>query len=127
MNFDLDKLIQKGSEVAGTVQKTAGELAHKGKVQLDLAGAQSKLAKAQRQLGALVYSLSRNGEENKPLVDKYIEAIAAIESEIDALRGECGAEAEPAQPEKPATKVCPQCGAEVEEDALFCSGCGAQL
>ena len=29
-------------------------------------------------------------------------------------------------PEEP-VKNCPQCGCEVEEDALFCPGCGAQL
>ena len=39
------------------------------------------------------------------------------------------AAAEPAEekPEDNEAKTCPQCGCEVEEDALFCSGCGAQL
>ena len=44
--------------------------------------AQSKLYKAQRQLGALVYSLAKGNEENQPLVDKYIEMIANIEQEL---------------------------------------------
>ena len=42
-------------------------------------------------------------------------------------------EAEPAAPAestqagKPGRKYCPQCGAEVAPDALFCTKCGAQL
>ena len=47
---------------------------------------QNRLAKAQRQLGALVYSLHKAEEENQPLVDKYIENIAegkdAFEKEL---------------------------------------------
>ena len=131
MNFDLDKLLQKGGEVADAVSKTAVDLAQKGKTQLDLVSAQNRLSKAQRQLGALVYSQARNGEENKPLVHKYIEAIAAIEKEIDELRSHPqpaqAASPAPEQPAEPAARVCPNCGKEVSEDAMFCSGCGAQL
>ena len=58
---------------------------------------QTKLARAQRQLGALVYSLAKGNEENQPLVDKYIEMIDAIEKEPgrsarehrDARSGSC--------------------------------------
>ena len=36
-------------------------------------------------------------------------------------------EAAPEQPAQPARKTCPQCGAPVSDDALFCNKCGAQL
>ena len=107
---------------------------------------QGKLLKAQRQLGALVYSLAKGKEENQPLVDRYIEMIDHIEQEIARLKASLtpaeAAEAEyvvheevPAdQPEAPAAeavpeehKACPQCGAPVSDDALFCNKCGAQL
>ena len=67
-------------------------------------------------------------------MDKYIDEISALEQEIEQLRASVssgatvvpeGAEAEAA--EEPAARVCPQCGAEVPEDALFCSKCGSQL
>ena len=142
MAFDFDLLMKKGAEVAEAAKRTAVDLADKGKKQVDLVNEQAKLAKAQRQLGALVYSLAKNGEENQPLVDKYIQAIADIEAAIEELKAE-GVEveepveepivvdvveepaAEPA--EEPKAHTCPQCHAEVQEDALFCNQCGAQL
>ena len=132
MAFDFDKLIQKGTEMADAVKSTAVDLAEKGKKQVDLVSEQAKLAKAQRQLGALVYSLAKNGEENQPLVEKYIQAVAEIEDNIERLKTE--ADADVSDPEftdvtgeETHGRYCPQCGAEVEEDALFCNHCGAQL
>ena len=124
MKFDFDKILQAGSKAAETAKKTAVELADKGKKQVDLANEKNKLAKAQRQLGALVYSLHVNGEENQPLVEKYIQAIAEIEANIEALQAD---QAEIIAEEVELKKVCSQCGGEVEEDALFCNHCGAQL
>lgn len=40
---------------------------------------------------------------------------------------EPAAPAESAQAGEPGRKYCPQCGAEVAPDALFCTKCGAQL
>ena len=67
------------------------------------------------------------------LVKKYVDAISAIEEEIETLKKQESqgqttytyTYTAPAQ--EPGKKTCPQCGAEVDEDALFCSCCGAQL
>ena len=129
----------------------AMDLAERGKTQAKIVSEQAKLAKAQRQLGALVYSLAKGNEENQPLVDKYIEMIDSIERELASLKEALGPaaveitrdlEKEPvaadaAPTEEPAAetpaaaedapKACPQCGAPVSDDALFCNKCGAQL
>ena len=122
----------------------------KGRTQAKIVNAQSKLYKAQRQLGALVYSLAKGNEENQPLVDKYIEMIANIEQELSDLKAslepdtviettfeeteeaadgtaDAAAETAEAKPEDNEAKTCPQCGAPVSDDALFCNKCGAQL
>ena len=138
--MDFNKIKAMGLEYAEKGRNAAMDLAEKGKTQALLVNEQGKLLKAQRQLGALVYSLAKGKEENQPLVDKYIEMIDSIEQEITRLTATLTPaeaaevdyeapveEAEEAAPEQPARKTCPQCGAPVSDDALFCNKCGAQL
>lgn len=144
--MDFNKIKEMGFEYAEKGKNAAMDLAERGKTQAKIVSAQTRLAKAQRQLGALVYSLAKGHEENQPLVDKYIEMIDTIEEELSALKATLGpvaAEAEEAPVEESTTiefpidpvekdeteqrKTCPQCGAPVSEDALFCNKCGAQL
>lgn len=154
--LDFDKIKEQSMQFVDIAKKTAMDLADKGKNQLDLINQQTQLSKAQRQLGALVYSLHKSGEENQPLVDKYIEHIASIEAAIEEIKSRMTADeaaqaeeaaaqatdvadtAEAAAPEEvfeeeeelesnQPTKVCPVCNAKVDVDALFCNHCGAQL
>lgn len=147
--LDIEMLKEQGLQLVDTAKKTAQDLADKGKNQLDLINQQARLSKAQRQLGALVYSLHKAGEENQPLVDKYIEAVAEVEKAIEEIKANmtpeeymaaaAETEAEDILPddeeeieEEPVqlrgeTKTCPVCKAEVDGDALFCNHCGAQL
>ena len=152
--MDFNKIKEMGLEYAEKGKNAALDLAERGRTQAKIVNAQGKLYKAQRQLGALVYSLAKGNEENQPLVDKYIEMIASIEQEITDLKASLGpdtviettfeesepnevaaadvtadAAAEPAEakPEDDEAKTCPQCGAPVSDDALFCNKCGAQL
>ena len=76
----------------------------------------------------------------KNFLEETCEALEAIDADDPVLlREELGdvlmqvvfhaamEEAEEAAPEQPARKTCPQCGAPVSDDALFCNKCGAQL
>ena len=86
MDFDFNKIKEMGLEYAEKGKNAAKDLAEKGKTQALIVNEQGKLLKAQRQLGALVYSLAKGKEENQPLVDKYIEMIDNIEQEITRLK-----------------------------------------
>ena len=154
--LDIEMLKEQGLQLVDSAKKTAQDLADKGKNKLDLLNQQARLSKAQRQLGALVYSLHKAGEENQPLVDKYIAAVAEVEKAIEDIKAamtpeeraeaeaqeaadaeepvvsEDGEESEEEIEEEPVklrgeTKICPVCHAEVDADALFCNHCGAQL
>ena len=144
--MDFNKIKEMGLEYAEKGKNAALDLAEKGKTQALIVSEQGKLLKAQRQLGALVYSLAKGKEETQPLVDKYIEMIDSIEQEIARLKASLTPaeaaevdyvvhedvpaeepEAPAAEPAAEAHKSCPQCGAPVSDDALFCNKCGAQL
>lgn len=148
--LDIEMLKEQGLQLVDNAKKTAQDLADKGKNQLDLMNQQARLSRAQRQLGALVYSLHKAGEENQPLVDKYLEAVAEVEKAIEEIKAnmspeeymaaeeevqaqeEVPVEEEEEIEEEPVqlrgeTKICPVCKAEVDGDALFCNHCGAQL
>ena len=155
-----DTILAKSREYVEIGVSVASDLTEKGKTQAKILSNQAKINKAQRQLGALVYSLAKGNEENQPLVDKYIDMIDSIEQEnrqlkakltpaeatevenvtaepeadlADVMADPVQDEAEPAAPAEstqagePSRKYCPQCGAEVAPDALFCTKCGAQL
>ena len=150
--MDFNKIKEMGLEYAEKGRNAAMDLAERGRTQAKIVSEQTKLARAQRQLGALVYSLAKGNEENQPLVDKYIEMIANIEQELADLKASLEPDAviettfeekdeaddadvtedAPAasaeeKPEADEAKTCPQCGAPVSDDALFCNKCGAQL
>ena len=149
--LDIEMLKEQGLQLVDSAKKTAQDLADKGKSKLDLLNQQARLSKAQRQLGALVYSLHKAGEENPALVEKYIDAVAEVEKAIEEIKAgmtederaeveaqeaadaaEEATEQEEEIEEEPIqlrgeTKICPVCKAEVDGDALFCNHCGAQL
>ena len=153
--LDIEMLKEQGLQLVDSAKKTAQDLADKGKNKLDLLNQQARLSKAQRQLGALVYSLHKAA-----LVEKYINAVAEVEKAIEEIKANMTdderaevetqetAETEEAPAEEPAaeknaeseetieeepihlrgeTKICPVCKAEVDGDAMFCNHCGAQL
>ena len=154
--LDIEMLKEQGLQLVDSAKKTAQDLADKGKNKLDLLNQQARLSKAQRQLGALVYSLHKAGEENPALVEKYIDAVAEVEKAIEEIKAnmtederaeveaqetveaaEDAAEASAEEEEeiieeepvhlRGETKICPVCKSEVDGDALFCNHCGAQL
>ena len=92
--MDFNKIKEMGLEYAEKGRNAAMDLAERGRTQAKIVSEQTKLARAQRQLGALVYSLAKGNEENQPLVDKYIEMIGSIEANLNALRESLGPAAE---------------------------------
>ncbi|WP_455783532.1 zinc ribbon domain-containing protein [Gemmiger formicilis] len=84
--LDIEMLKEQGLQLVDSAKKTAQDLADKGKNKLDLLNQQARLSKAQRQLGALVYSLHKAGEENPALVEKYIDAVGEVEKAIEEIK-----------------------------------------
>ena len=123
-----DNLLENSAKVADKVAKVTGEYIDKGKEKINELSLENELSKAQKQLGALVYALHKNGESNNELVEQYIEEIAKIEAQLEKVRAEDEAEGtvvidiEPDEVKE--VKFCPTCGKDVDSDDVFCKYCG---
>ena len=78
--LDINKIKEQSMQFVDTAYKAAMDIADKGKNQLDLASQQNRLAKAQRQLGALVYSLHKADEDSVILAIIHISHCSQIRS-----------------------------------------------
>ena len=131
--LDIEMLKEQGLQLVDSAKKTAQDLADKGKNKLDLLNQQARLSKAQRQLGALVYSLHKAGEENPALVEKYIDAVAEVEKAIEEIKAnmtdderaevEAQEAAENLEPETaPEEEAAPAEDEEIEEEPIQLRG-----
>ena len=146
--MDFNKIKEMGLEYAEKGRNAAMDLAERGRTQAKIVIQAAQAYRARRQLGALVYSLAKGNGQTSPLWMSLLEMIGSMQG--NTLKESLGPAAEvithdldeePAEgsgitveptvekDKKPDTdkKTCPQCGAPVSEDALFCNKCGAQL
>lgn len=79
MGDSFDKWVDKAGKVAGEAIRATGDLVNKGYDKAEKVAMQNKLSKLYRQLGALVYALEKNNEENDAMIGWYI-------GEIDRLK-----------------------------------------
>ena len=91
-------------------------------------------------IGERYYELHKDDVENDmanqfQIIADAMEKIAKCEQQIRDIKNEntcpnCGTKIERPQPEpepQPTEKVCPECGAAVDEDDVFCTNCGARV
>lgn len=109
--------------VADAAKKVTQTVTEKSKHQMDRFAAERHLAKAQRQLGAVMYSLYKNKEKNPALIQKYLQAVERAEKQFQEITA---CQAQDSRNVKIKTS-CVRCGAEVQKDATFCSCCGQKF
>ena len=124
-----DDLLETSANIADQVVKTAGEYIDKGKDKIDEISLKNDLAKAQKQLGILVYTMHKTGEQNEELFNQYIDDIDKIELEIreyaEKAKGNNQAYVQKDEPKTDVVKFCHNCGAEMSIEDSFCKNCGA--
>ena len=88
----LEDAKKKAMELANAAAATAGDLYEKGKDKVQEVQLENELAKAQKQLGALTYSLYKAGNLNGDLIASYVLEIENIEAKIEKLKEDSSAE-----------------------------------
>ena len=122
--MDWQQLRDAAAGMADKVVNATEEIVEKGKKQVDILGLENKLAKVQRQLGALVYSLSQSGTDRPELVAKYIHEISQLEQQIQDASGKKNRSVT-VSPK--VVRVCTKCKQKVTDDAKYCPMCGEIL
>ena len=117
-----DEFIGTSAKLADQAAKVAGEVMDKGKKRVTKLALENDLAKAQRQLGALVYVMHKTGEHNEELLAQYIDDVAKLEEQIENFKVEETDEFETSN-----LKVCNVCCCTVSTDDKFCRGCGNKI
>ena len=118
MDF-LDNAIDNAKEVMDIAYKKTNEVVNTGKQKFDGASLQNKRSKDFEKLGEINYNLIKDTEiedgDIKVLVDEINRKsakIAEIKQELNNAK---------------CKRICPACGAAIDENAVFCQVCGIKL
>ncbi len=85
MSESLERFLDRAGQVAGATAKAATEAAGRGRDKAEQLALQARMAKMERQLGALVYALRKNDEENEAMVGWYVSEIDRLQAKIADL------------------------------------------
>ncbi len=113
-----DDFKRSASSAAEKAAKKTEELKNIAKYNVNIKSLEGKLSATYEQIGRLFYEAERNGEDYTADIaaeilkaDKYHADIAEYKKLLAKLRK---------------VSECPTCGKEIDENALFCSFCGAK-
>ena len=124
----LDKWMETAGNMASDAVRGAGDLVNKAGDKANELAVSAKISKMQRQLGALIYALRKNGEENEPMIEWYIAEIDRLKAQMPTGRAPAQPKPEKAEPYEPyPNSESHFYGADAagdDEDAMFRGGNG---
>ncbi len=118
MNFD--NILVKAKEVFETAYKKADDVVSAQKQKFDISSLEAKLSKDFEALGRIYFEAvckeqNPEGEE----AEKLIKAIAEKTAQIEEMKKEVF--------KSKNKKICPECGAALDKNSLYCSVCGVKI
>jgi ribosomal protein L37AE/L43A len=115
----LDDVIVNAKSAADAVGKKASKLVDISKLRISEANIRNDLAKQYESLGREVYEAQKAGSDFSAAVSSGSAAIDSLKEQLNAICEQLAAARE--------KMVCPECGHENEQGAVFCSKCGHSL
>ncbi|MCI9120857.1 MAG: zinc ribbon domain-containing protein [Oscillibacter sp.] len=122
MAFSIDELTRKAKDVANKAADKTKDAAEQVRINVAIAGEQKEIDKNYRAIGE--WFVSEYEGEIPDAVREAVEAVNAAKAKIAELENSRPVREE-TEPEAPAGKKCPICGA--ESDSKFCPQCGAPM
>ena len=117
--MDFAGLKKRFMDTAESAGKKAGDMVELTKMKMQVSQYKTELAKAHEKLGAMVYNMMKEDEEDTSAISVCIDEIDYI---LDKIQ-----EAEDKVKELRKVSCCQSCGGEVPVDAAFCPKCGAKI
>ena len=118
MNF-FDDMVNKAKEAIDVASKKTGEVVNTQKQKFDIASLESKRAKDFAVLGEIYYNKIKDGTVEDENVSELVLAIKEKSEKIEKLKAEVNSAKN--------KRICPKCGAAIEQTSNYCNACGAKL
>ena len=118
MDF-FDDMVNKAKEAIDVASKKTGEVVNTQKQKFDIASLESKRAKDYAVLGEMYYNKIKDGAVEDENVSELVLAIKEKSEKIEKLKAEVNSAKN--------KRICPKCGAAIEQTSNYCNACGAKL
>ena len=118
MDF-FDGMVNKAKEAIDVASKKTGEVVNTQKQKFDIASLESKRAKDYAVLGEIYYNKIKDGAVEDENVSELVLAIKEKSEKIEKLKAEVNSAKN--------KRICPKCGAAIEQTSNYCNACGAKL
>lgn len=117
MDF-IKNITKKVTETAKVAAKKSGEMVELTKLKMNISSEEDKIEKEYAQMGKIVFEAFERGEKVGDEFEAHCEKIVSYRENIKAMKDQIL--------KLKNIKVCPECGGEVESEALFCPKCGTK-
>ena len=118
MDF-FDDMVNKAKEAIDVASKKTSEVVNTQKQKFDIASLESKRAKDYEVLGEIYYNKIKDGTVEDENVSELVLAIKEKSEKIEKLKAEVNSAKN--------KRICPKCGAAIEQTSNYCNACGAKL
>lgn len=118
MDF-FDDMVNKAKEAIDVASKKTSEVVNTQKQKFDIASLENKRAKDYEVLGEIYYNKIKDGTVEDENVSELVLAIKEKSEKIEKLKAEVNSAKN--------KRICPKCGAAIEQTSNYCNACGAKL
>ena len=118
MDF-FDDVLNKAKEAIDVASKKTGEVVNTQKQKFDIASLENKRAKDFAVLGEIYYNKIKDGEAQDENISELVLSIKEKSEKIEKLKAEVNSAKN--------KRICPKCGAAIEQTSNYCNACGEKL
>ncbi len=118
MDF-FDDVVNKAKEAIDVASKKTGEVVNTQKQKFDIASLENKRAKDFAVLGEIYYNKIKDGEAQDENISELVLSIKEKSEKIEKLKAEVNSAKN--------KRICPKCGAAIEQTSNYCNACGEKL